>query len=147
MLWIENVNTKLITMMPTSHCRSRPSWRYKHQARGEQAEDRARGADLGRLSLTERVDRGRTAEAGEQVHRGEPPRAEQPLQRRSDDREGQHVRGDVQHAHVQERGGEQPVVAVVLVNRGRHQLPVPEQLVRTRPPTGLTNPLPPIASR
>ena len=114
MPWTENVRTKLSAMMPTSHCRSRPSRRTRTRQAPNSPKIAPDAPTTGLLRAAERVDRGADPpSAREQVHRDEAPPAEHRSSGRPDDRERQHVRRDVQQADVQERRGHQPVVAVL----------------------------------
>ena len=104
-----------------------PQFAPEDQCGTEQPENRTRRTDLGGVDLTEREHGGRTADRAEQVQGAEAPGAEEPFDGRADHGQGQHVRADVQQAHVQERRGDQPVVAAVGVHHGRGQLPGAEQ--------------------
>ena len=75
----------------------------------------------------EQVDRHRSAERADEVDGQEPPGAEQPLQRRPDDGQREHVADQVQQADVQEGRPDQPPVLPVDGDQQRHQLQLLEQ--------------------
>ena len=91
----------------------------QHQAGPEQSEHRAGGTHRCPDLVAEGVDGSAAAERAEQVDGREPPPAEQLLESRADEQQGDHVGRDVQQADVQERRRDQLVVPVLVVDEHR----------------------------
>ena len=123
----ENVKTKLMTMMPTSYCRSRPSRRTSTRQAPNSPKIAPDAPTTGTRRRAEGVDRAPTAERESRYTRANRHR---PISRSSAGpmkASDSMFDADVQQVRVQERRREQPVVAAVVVHRVRQQLPVLEQ--------------------
>src|SRR5207244_4924873 len=92
---------------------------FHHEARAENPEDRARGADRRTVRADDQCAR-RAGQAGDEVEKQEPAGADPPFEQRAEPVEAEHVEEQVERSVVEEGGGHEPP-PVALRDEGRVQ--------------------------